>query len=96
MKGERWKAKGRKAGKKPLPYYDPMMAGVNAIRQRGWRTLALVLFTVRERKLRKLGAGRTVEAARADAAKQILRHVGEGEKVSLEQSVMRLDSGRAS
>lgn len=96
MKGERWKAKGRKAVKKPGPDYDSMAAGINAIRQRGRRTLALVLFTVRERKLRKLGAGRTVEAARADAARQILRHVGEGEKVSLEQSVMHLENGRMS
>lgn len=94
MKGERQKAQERKA--KPKSDYNAMAAGINAIRQRGRRTLALVLFTVRERKLRKLGAGHTVEAARADAAKQILRHIGEGEKVSLEQSIMRLESGRAS
>lgn len=90
MEGERRKPKEREAIEKPMQDYHALAAGVNAISQKGRRTLALVLFTVRERKLRKLGVGCTIEAARADAAKQILRHIGEGEKVSLEQSVMCL------
>ncbi len=93
---ERRKENARKAVEKRGQDYEGLSAGINAIRQRRWRTLVLVLFTVRERKLRKLGAGRTVEAARADAAKQILRYVGEGEKIPLEQSVIRLERGRTS
>ncbi len=56
--------------------------------------MVLVLFTVRDRKLRKLGVGRTIETARADAAKQVLRYIKEGEKVVLQQSVLYLEHGR--
>ncbi len=55
--------------------------------------MVLVLFTVRDQKLRKLGVGRSVETAKADAAKQVLRYIKEGEKVVLEQSVIYLRSG---
>ncbi len=55
--------------------------------------MVLVLFTVRDRKLRKLGVGRTIETARADAARQILRHIKEDEKFFLEQSVIYLQRG---
>ena len=58
--------------------------------------MVLGLFTVRDRKLRKLGVGRTVETARADAAKQVLRYIKEGEKFFLEQSVIYLRRGRVS
>ncbi len=50
--------------------------------------MVLVLFTVRDRKLRKIGVGRSVETARADAAKQVLRYIKEGEKFFLGQSVI--------
>jgi len=56
--------------------------------------MVLVLFTLRDRKLRKLGVGRTLQTARADAAKQVLRYIKEGEKVVLEQSVLYLEHGR--
>lgn len=56
--------------------------------------MVLVLFTLRDRKLRKLGVGRSIETARADAAKQVLRYIKEGEKVILEQSVLHLEHKR--
>ncbi len=58
--------------------------------------MVLVLFTVKDQKLRKLGVGRTVETARADAAKQVLRYIKEGEKVLLGQSVIYLQRRRVS